>query len=165
MQFTRLRQRTRCRDTLFGESLQPSGKPLATLLFLGLTGVGNSAVQSAGALLVGSAERMARFDTSEHTDSHAAERLIRGTDRVEGLLTRRVRKQPFGVILLDEIEKAHPAVFDMLLALLGERRLSASSGRLVDFRVTLVRMTSFIPERPTSPGPLAVTRRARRAWQ
>ncbi len=118
-------------------------KPIASLLFIGPTGVGKTEMAKALArYLFGSEVRLTRFDMSEYADPLAVTRLIGGPGAREGLLTSRVREQPFSVVLLDEVEKAHPALFDLLLQVLGEGRLTDSAGRLADFTNSVVIMTS-----------------------
>ena len=85
---------------------------------------------------------MVRVDMSEYMDASAAARLIQGSSSGEGELTRRVRQQPFCALLLDEIEKAHPDVFNILLQVLDEGRLTDSHGRTVDFKNTVIILTS-----------------------
>lgn len=123
--------------------LTDRSKPVSSFLFIGPTGVGKT--QAAKVLcnfLMGSEDHLLRFDMNEYIDRTAVPRLIGDFYNPEGQLTGKVRYRPFGVLLLDEIEKAHPNVHDLLLQLLDEGRLTDSLGRTVDFSNTIVIMTS-----------------------
>ncbi|MBQ2621812.1 MAG: ATP-dependent Clp protease ATP-binding subunit [Thermoguttaceae bacterium] len=117
--------------------------PIATLLFIGPTGVGKTEMAKALAeYLYSDPSRMIRLDMSEYSDPDSADRLINGLNGGEGILTSQVRAQPFGVVLLDEFEKADPSVFDMFLQVMGEGRLTDSSGRLAVFTNCVIILTS-----------------------
>lgn len=125
-------------------------RPLASFIFLGPTGVGKTELCKALAeALFDTEENMVRLDMSEYMEKHSVSRLIGappgyiGYDE-GGQLTEAVRRKPYSVILLDEIEKAHPDVFNTMLQLLDDGRLTDSQGRTVDFRNTIVIMTSNI---------------------
>lgn len=118
-------------------------RPLATMLFLGPTGVGKTECAKALAKVLFSDEsRLLRFDMNEFVSPYSASRLAGTIDEPEGLLTSAVRRQPYSVVLLDEIEKAHPDVFDLLLQVTGEGRLTDALGRTSDFTNCVVVMTS-----------------------
>ncbi len=119
------------------------GKPLASLFFAGPTGVGKTELAKCLAeFLFGDRNRLVRFDMSEYADPVSLWRLTGSRHGEEGLLTAKVREQPFGVFLLDEIEKADPGLFDLLLQVLGEGRLTDAAGRVADFTNAVVIMTS-----------------------
>jgi ATP-dependent Clp protease ATP-binding subunit ClpA/protein subunit release factor A len=131
--------------TVIKAGLNDPNKPLGSFFFVGPTGVGKTELAKVLAeFLFGSRERMLRFDMSEYAASDALPRLIGAAWKPdsEGELTRRVREQPFCVVLFDELEKAHAEVYDALLGVLGEGRMSDASGRTADFRNTIIIMTS-----------------------
>jgi ATP-dependent Clp protease ATP-binding subunit ClpC len=123
--------------------LNDPDRPLAAFLFLGPTGVGKTETAKAVArYLFGDADRLVRFDMNEYVNPGSAARLVGTFDQPEGLLTAAIRRQPFAVVLLDEIEKADPEVFDLLLQVLGEGRLTDALGRTADFTNALIILTS-----------------------
>lgn len=122
--------------------LASDDRPLGSFLFVGPTGVGKTELARALAgFLFGSADRLVRLDMSEYSHADAYARLV-GEGRDDGELTGPVRRQPFCVVLLDELEKAHPNVFDLLLQVLGEARLTDVNGRTTRFQNTIIVMTS-----------------------
>ncbi len=126
----------------FKAGLDDPERPSGTLLFVGPTGVGKTELaKELTRAMFGDEARMVRLDMSEYASPGSARRLL---EVGPGLTTlaQRVRQEPLSLVLFDEIEKAHPEVFDVLLALLGEGRLTDEEGRLVDFRMTLIVMTS-----------------------
>lgn len=131
--------------------LSDSDRPVGTFLFLGSTGVGKTETAKAiASRLFGDEKSLIRFDMSEFSESHHSNRLFGAPPGYVGHedggeLTGAVRKQPFAVILLDEIEKAHPKIYDAFLQVFDDGRLTDGKGRLVDFRNTLIIMTSNLP--------------------
>ena len=130
--------------------LRESGKPIASFLFLGPTGVGKTELAKALAETVfGDEDAMVRIDMSEYMEKHAVARLIGsppgyvGYDE-GGQLTERVRRRPYSVVLLDEIEKAHPDVSNILLQVFDDGRLTDGKGRVVDFSNTIIIATSNV---------------------
>jgi ATP-dependent Clp protease ATP-binding subunit ClpC len=123
-------------------------RPTGSFLFLGPTGVGKTELARALAeILFGSEDLMIRFDMSEFQERHTVSRLVGAPPgyvgyEEAGQLTDRVRRRPYSVLLLDEIEKAHPDVFNVLLQILDDGRLTDAQGRTVDFKHTVVIMTS-----------------------
>jgi ATP-dependent Clp protease ATP-binding subunit ClpB len=130
--------------------LQDPNRPIGSFVFLGPTGVGKTELARALAQFMFDDERaMVRLDMSEYQEKHTVSRLVGAPPGYVGYeeggqLTEAVRRRPYSVILLDEIEKAHAEVFDVLLQLLDDGRLTDGHGRTVDFRNTVVIMTSNI---------------------
>ncbi|MGA4837543.1 ATP-dependent Clp protease ATP-binding subunit [Streptomyces sp. G45] len=125
-------------------------RPVGSFLFLGPTGVGKTELaKTLAELLFGDENRMIRFDMSEFQEKHTAARLVGAPPgyvgyEEAGQLTEKVRRQPYSVVLFDEVEKAHPDVFNTLLQILDDGRLTDGQGRTVDFRHCVVIMTSNI---------------------
>jgi ATP-dependent Clp protease ATP-binding subunit ClpB len=124
------------------------GKPIGSFIFLGPTGVGKTELaKSLAATLFNSEDHLVRIDMSEYMEKHSVARLVGSPPGYVGYeeggqLTEAVRRRPYTVILFDEIEKAHPEVFNVLLQVLDDGRLTDSKGRTVDFKNTLIIMTS-----------------------
>jgi ATP-dependent Clp protease ATP-binding subunit ClpB len=130
--------------------LQDPNRPIGSFVFLGPTGVGKTELARALAEFLFDDERaMVRIDMSEYVEKHTVARLIGAPPGYVGFeeggqLTEAVRRRPYSVLLLDEIEKAHPDVFNVLLQLLDDGRLTDGQGRTVDFRNSIVIMTSNV---------------------
>jgi len=128
--------------------LRSPDRPIGSFIFLGKSGVGKTALSRALAeSLFGSCDSMIKLDMAEYMEKHSVSKLIGSPPGYVGygeggMLTEKVRRNPFSVILLDEIEKAHPDVFNLLLSVLEEGALTDSAGRRVDFRNTIIIMTS-----------------------
>ena len=133
--------------------LKDPNRPIGSFLFLGPTGVGKTELSKALAeSLFGNEDSMIRIDMSEYMEGHSVSKLIGsppgyvGYDE-GGQLTEKIRRNPYSVILFDEIEKAHPDVMNMLLQILDDGRLTDSNGRTVDFKNTVIIMTSNVGAR------------------
>ncbi len=125
--------------------LAPPNKPLGSFLFIGPTGVGKTeAAKTICRYLLGDTKKLMRFDMNEYIDEGALSRLVGDYYNPEGQLTGKVRYNPFGIVLFDEIEKAHPKIHDLLLQVLDDGRLTDSLGRTVDFSNVIIIMTSNI---------------------
>src|SRR5690606_38661491 len=130
--------------------LKDPKRPIGSFIFLGPTGVGKTELGRALAeSMFGDEDAMIRIDMSEYMEKHSTSRLVGSPPGYVGYeeggqLTEKVRSKPYSVVLLDEIEKAHPEVFNILLQVLEDGRLTDSKGRLVDFRNTVLIMTSNV---------------------
>ena len=133
--------------------LKDPNKPIGTFMFLGPTGVGKTHLaKELAKLMFGSADALIRIDMSEYMEKFTVSRLVGAPPGYVGYeeggqLTEKVRRKPYSIVLLDEIEKAHPDVFNILLQVMDEGRLTDSYGRTVDFKNTVVIMTSNIGTR------------------
>ncbi|MBQ3235208.1 MAG: ATP-dependent Clp protease ATP-binding subunit [Clostridia bacterium] len=125
-------------------------KPIGTFLFVGPTGVGKTELAKAlSESVFGDKNSLIRFDMSEYQDKTAINKLIGSAPgyvgyEQEGLLSEKVRKNPYSVVLFDEIEKASPEIYDVLLQIMGEGRLSDNKGRLINFKNTIIILTSNV---------------------
>ncbi len=130
--------------------LQDSKRPIGSFIFLGTTGVGKTELAKALAeLLFNNENSIVRIDMSEYQERHTVSRLVGAPPgyvgyEESGQLTEAIRRKPYAVVLLDEIEKAHPDVFNILLQVLDDGRLTDNKGRTVDFKNTIIIMTSNI---------------------
>ncbi|NVB42886.1 ATP-dependent Clp protease ATP-binding subunit [Pseudenhygromyxa sp. WMMC2535] len=147
----------------FKAGLDDPERPVGSLFFVGPTGVGKTELaKQLARYMFGAADRMIRLDMSEYMLPGAAQRLLAVGPGVSSL-AEKVRQQPLSLILLDEIEKAHPEVFDLLLAVLGEGRMTDAGGSLIDFRMTLIVMTSNLGVSQRGPAGFGVPSEDERA--
>ncbi|CAN5304708.1 ATP-dependent Clp protease ATP-binding subunit [soil metagenome] len=141
-----------------GAGLNDPNRPIASFMFLGPTGVGKTELAKAlAAFYYDKGDAMVRIDMSEYMEKHTVSRLIGSPPGYVGYddggqLTEAVRRQPYSVVLFDEIEKAHPDVFNILLQVLDDGRLTDSQGRTVDFKNTIVIMTSNVGAKAIQSG-------------
>lgn len=132
--------------------LSESGKPVGSFIFVGPTGVGKTDLAKALAeSMFGDERLLIRLDMSEYMEKHSVSKLIGAPpgyvgydDNAGGQLTEKVRRKPYSVVLFDEVEKAHPDVFNLLLQILDDGRLSDSKGRLINFKNTIIILTSNV---------------------
>jgi ATP-dependent Clp protease ATP-binding subunit ClpB len=130
--------------------MKDPGRPIGSFLFMGPTGVGKTELaRTLAECLFDSDDALVRIDMSEYMEKHAVSRLIGAPPGYVGYeeggqLSEAVRRRPYSVVLLDEVEKAHPDVFNILLQVLDDGRITDSQGRTVDFRNTIIVMTSNI---------------------
>lgn len=133
--------------------LKDPNRPIGTFMFLGPTGVGKTYLaKKLAELMFGSADALIRIDMSEYMEKFTVSRLVGAPPgyvgyEEGGMLTERVRRKPYSIVLLDEIEKAHVDVFNLLLQVMDDGRLTDSNGRTVDFRNTVIIMTSNVGTR------------------
>ena len=133
--------------------LKDPNRPIGTFMFLGPTGVGKTHLaKELAKFMFGSADALIRVDMSEYMEKFTVSRLVGAPPgyvgyEEGGLLTEKVRRKPYSIVLLDEIEKAHPDVFNILLQVLDEGHLTDTNGRTVDFKNTIVIMTSNVGTR------------------
>ena len=130
--------------------IKDPNKPIGSFIFLGPTGVGKTELSKALAeVMFGNENNIIRIDMSEYMESHAVSRLIGSPPGYVGYeeggqLTEAVRRNPYSIVLLDEIEKAHPDIFNILLQIMDDGRLTDSKGKVVDFKNTIIIMTSNV---------------------
>src|SRR5438046_8176878 len=137
--------------------LKDPKRPIGTFIFLGPTGVGKTELARAlASFLFDNENNLIRIDMSEYMERFSVSRLVGAPPGYVGYeeggqLTEQVRRNPYSVVLLDEIEKAHPEVFNILLQVAEDGRLTDSQGRIIDFKKTVIIMTSNVAARATNP--------------